>query len=306
VVIYVIPLIVLFGVVLAAGWLGLRVKPQPFPAYPERTPALNTVAPPPGLPAPVARFYQTISGDQIPVIESAVITGRAKLRFKGVSFPARLRFTHLAGQGYRHYIEATIFGYPLMKVNESYLDGHARMELPVGIIENEPKVDMAANLGLWGESLWLPSIFLTDPRVRWEASDDATVRLVVPFDYAQDRPFDYALQSIPKRQRRGQDRPFDYAQDRPGDEGEDSFTVTFDPDTGLIRWMEAMRYREAKDEAKLPWRLEPLGWQVFNGITIPSPAFVTWMDEGTPWLVFTVEDLAYNVDVDEYIRGKGL
>ena len=89
-------------------------------------------------------------------IESAVITGRGRLRFMGITFPARLRFIHDAGQGYRHYIEATIFGLPILKVNERYLDGQARMELPVGVVENEPKINMAANLGLWGESIWLP------------------------------------------------------------------------------------------------------------------------------------------------------
>ena len=66
--------------------------------------------------------------------------GRGRLRLPskgGISFPARFRFTHHAGQGYRHYIEATMFGYPVMKINEYYLDGNARMELPVGVIENE-------------------------------------------------------------------------------------------------------------------------------------------------------------------------
>ncbi len=38
----------------------------------------------------------------------------------------------IAGHGYRHYIEATVFGYPVMKVNEYYFDGKARMELPEG------------------------------------------------------------------------------------------------------------------------------------------------------------------------------
>jgi hypothetical protein len=274
---YIIVLIGALVAILAVGWLGLQVKPKPFPAYPKQTPALKTVELPADLPAPVARYYETIIGDQIPVIESAVITGRAKLRLFGLRFPARFRFTHVAGQGYRHYIEATIFGYPVMKVNEYYLEGNARMELPVGVIENQPKVDMAANLGLWGESVWLPSIFITDPRVRWEAIDDTTARLVVPFDFAQDRPF--------------------------GEE-EDSFTVSFDSQTGLIRMLEAMRYREATDEAKIPWRNEPLGWQTFHGIKIPSPASVTWLDEGTPWSVWTIEDVAYNVDVSEYIRAR--
>jgi len=252
------------------GWRGLQVKPKPFPSYQEQTPFLSTVELPADLPAPVARFYKTIVGGRIPVIESAVITARGRLRFRGISFPARLRFTHVAGEGYRHYIEATIFGYPLMRINEYYLDGKARMELPVGVIEDEPKVDMAANLGLGAESLWLPSIFVTDPRVRWEATDDTTARLVVPFG-----------------------------------EDEDTLTVSFDPETGLIRMMEAKRWREAMDEAKIPWRVEPLGWETFHGLMIPSPSAATWLDEGTPWLVVTIEDVAYNVGVAEYIKAKG-
>ena len=258
-------------VLVAAGWLGLRVKPKPFPAYPEQTAALEPVELPADLPPPVERFYRTLYGDRIPVIESAVITGRATMRVSGITFPARFRFTHRAGQDYRHYIEATIFGIPVMKVNEHYLDGHSRQELPFGVIENEPKIDMAANLGLWGESVWLPSIFVTDPRVRWEAIDDATARLVVPFG-----------------------------------EEEDTFTVTFDPKTGLIATLEAKRYREATDEAKILWHNAVMDWQKVNGHLLPLVGAVTWMDEGTPWAMFTVEEVVYNVDVAEYVKAKGL
>jgi hypothetical protein len=66
-----------------------------------------------------------------------------------------------------------------------------------------------------------------------------------------------------------------------------------------------MRYREATGEAKIPWRNEPLDWQTLNGIKIPSPAAVIWLDEGTPWSVWTVEDVVYNVDVSEYVEARG-
>ena len=259
------------AVLVLAVVIGLRVQPAPFPNYPERTPALETIPLPEDLPAPVARYYRAIIGDDIPVVTSAVITTRAQLRVMGITFPSRFRFTHDAGQGYRHYIESTVFGQPLLKVNERYLEGVGRMELPVGIIEDDPKTNDSANLGLWGESIWLPSIFLTDPRVRWEAIDDTHASVTVPFE-----------------------------------DGEQTFTVTFDAQTGLISRMETMRWKNENAEARTRWILEPYGWAEFEGVLIPSPAGVTWEDEGTPWLVVTIEDLVYNVDVAQYIRGRGL
>ncbi len=254
------------------GWLGLHIKPKPFPAYPAQTPPLETIELPADLPAPVTRYYKTTIGDRIPVIESAVISGRSTLRIQGITFSSRFRFTHIAGQDYRHYIETTFFGYPLMKVNEWHLGGKARLELPFGIIENEPKIDMAANLSLWGEAIWLPSLFITDPRVRWEAIDDTHARLIVPA----------------------------------GENGEeDTFTATFDPGTGLLVRLEALRWKEPDSPKKLIWRNEPLGWRKFHGVMVPSPAATIWEDEGTPWAQWTVEEVVYNVDVSEYIKERG-
>jgi len=255
-------------ILISLGWLGLRIQPNPFPRFPQPSAELKTTSLPPDLPAPVKRYYLQTYGENVPVIQSAVFTGRAKLRMGPMTFPGRFRFTHNAGKDYRHYIEATFFGLPLLKANEHYLDGKFRMELPFGITESNPKVEQAANAGMWLESLWLPSIFLTDRRVRWEAVDADTALLVVPFGETEER-----------------------------------FVVRFAPETGLPWMFEIMRF---KNETKVLWIGEAVEWGSLNGHTLPIASTITWFDEGTPWATFQVDEVVYNVDVGEYLRAKGL
>lgn len=256
-----------------AAWLGGKVKPAPFPPFPQDTRLDESVALPAGLPAPVERYFRTVfRGDRVPVVHTAVVTGRAKLRIKGVALEGRFRFIHEAGQHYRHYLEATLFGRPIMQVNERYIDGKTRFELPWGVEEHSAKAARAANLGLWSESIWLPSIFVTDPRVRWEGIDATHARLIVPFEG-----------------------------------GEDSFTLTFDADSGLIIRLESMRYRDATEQAPLIlWRNDIEGWIDAHGIRVPETGIVHWMDQKLPWAIFTVDEIVYNPDLSTILRARGL
>lgn len=251
-------------------WVGLQIKFAPFSPFPQQAGATETVALPAELPAPVERFYRKLYGDKIPVYTSAIITGWAEVRPAGpVAIPARFRFTHIAGQGYRHYIEAGLFGLPMLQVDEHYLDEHALGITPFGVDEGN-KVDQGANLGLWAESVWLPAIYLTDPRVHWEPVDDQTAILVVPFGTGQDH-----------------------------------FVVRFDPETGLIDWFESMRYHNQASAFTVLWLTHSLEWDTLNGIPTNTVGAAIWMDDGKPWAVFRVQDIVYNVDVNEYIRAKG-
>lgn len=260
-------ILIAFVGVLLLGWVGTRVEPAPFRAIPQAQPELQTVPLPDGLPAPVERFYRQLYGDRIPIIHSAVISGRARMRPVGpISLPARFRFTYAAGEGYRHYIEATFFGLPILRVDERYLDGVGRMELPFGVFEG-PKIDQGANLGLWGESLWFAASLLTDPRLRWQAVDSETALLYVPFE-----------------------------------EREQTLLLRFDPKTGLLAVIEAMRYKAEESGAKTLWIPQVLEWGTVNGNPTMTRTSITWFDEGTPWVTFQVEGVAVNVNGGEYLR----
>ena len=80
------------------------------------------------------------------------------------------------------------------------------------------------------------------------------------------------------------------------------FVARFDPATGRLYMLEAMRYKDSKSTAKTLWLNESQNWDTVGGYQIPTTGAVTWFDQGRPWAVFTVEDIAFNVDVQELLR----
>lgn len=252
-------------------WIGLKIKPAPFAAPPIASGPVATRPLPGALPAPVERFYRQTYGDRIPIYTSAVFSGRGPMRpFGPFFFQGRFRFVHIIGRGYRHYIEVTFFGLPIFKVNERYIDGESLFELPFGV-ETGPKLAQAANLGMWAELANLPAALLTDGRVRWKPVDAETALLCVPFG-----------------------------------EAEQVFVTRFDPGSGALIHMEAMRYRGSKDERKALWITEGLENGILNGQPVGVVGSARWNDMSSPWAIFTIEDLVVNAVSEEYLLAKGL
>jgi hypothetical protein len=263
--------IVLVGatIVLLLGWSGFRVPARPLADASREPIEPRTIALPDGLPAPVERFYRQVYGDQIPLIDSAIISGRGSMRVNGLTLPVRWRFIHATGRGYRHHIEVTWFGARVLTVHETFLDGSARLELPFGVAEG-PEVDQGANLALWAEAIWMPAVWITEPQVRWEPVDHHTALLYVP-----------------------------------GPDGDEVFVARFAPDTGLITLFESMRFKgEGADERTL-WLNEVLRWGELDGQLLPIETAVTWQDDGAPWALLTTENVRYNADIDGYLEGTG-
>ena len=251
------------------SWLGLRIQPASFSTFPQTGSVVEYVPLPTDLPAPVERFYRQVYGTEVPVITSVVLSGRASMRVNGLRLQGRFRFTHDAGKGYRHYIEATFFGLPLFKINEHFLDGKGHMALPFGVSEGA-QIDQGAHLALWAEAIWFPALWITDARVHWQPIDAHAAILVVPFGNTEEH-----------------------------------FMVRFDPQTGMVSMLESMRYRDEASTEKTLWINQVIEWQPLQGATVATKCAVTWFDDGSPWAVFEVEDVAYNNDVTTFIQANG-
>ena len=250
--------------------VGLNIIPKPLPDSGFTAGTVETVPLPAGLPAPVERYLQVVYGDEIPLVETVIISGRATLTINGITLPSRYRFTHNAGQDYRHYIEATIFGLPLLKVNEKYVDGHSLFVMPFGTLEDDPNTNQGANLALWAEAVWFPAIWATDERVEWQEVDDVSAMMHIPYE----------------------------------DETE-SILLRFDPETGLLTYLESMRFAGDKDQQKSLWVNEAQGWKEVDGYLVPEPAAVTWYQDGKPWAIFKTDELILNAEIGEYIDAVG-
>ncbi len=82
--------------------------------------------------------------------------------------------------------------------------------------------------------------------------------------------------------------------------------MRFNPTSNLIDWFESMRYHNNASAAKTLWLNQSLEWGTLNGQMTSITGAAIWMDDGKPWAVFTVEDIVFNVDVQEYVRARGL
>ncbi len=261
-------LVGIVAILLIIVWLGFQIESKSFSPYPEKTRDAGAVNVSPEIPEPVKRYSEAAAGSHVPVIRSAVVWGKAKVRMNGIWMPVRFKEFNLAGHSFHRYLEVTWFGWTILKVNDVYRNGKGftKIEGMLNKTETGEKIDQGSNLSLWGEIVFTPSVAITDTSARWEAVDDERVRLVIPYG-----------------------------------EQYDSLDFKFDLKTGLITRISAMRYK-GQNEEKTPWLVNITEWMTSHYIKIPSRFSVTWEDEGSPWSYWTVEDMEYNVDITGMIK----
>jgi hypothetical protein len=246
------------GGLLGLGGLGLRVPPRA-----HRPPAAvadyGRIKWAETLPRPVYRHFHRAYGNDAPVIQSAVWLGRARFR-RGAWLWMRFAAYHDVGRAFWRDMEVTWFGLPIIRGKDSYVAGQGVMNIN-GQISRGPEIDQGAFLSLWSEAALFPSATIGRAGPEWQPVNETTARLSLPL----------------------------------GQEPEVA-TLTFDPTTGFLRHFSAERYKRPGGP-KVPWRVEYLGWRPFGAALFPSQVKVTWADEGRPWFVATIDDVALNAEL---------
>jgi len=242
--------------------LGFHIDSKSFSPCPDTTPELATVPLPSDLPAPVERYLNIIMGDQIPVIESAVIQGRGKSKISLIRMPVRFKGYYTSSREFYRYMEVTWYRLPILTGYEFYLKEGGIFQtqgiFTMDVTDN--RIKQGQNLIMWSEAVLIPSVFVTDQDIRWEAIDATSASLVVPFG-----------------------------------EEEDSLLVRFDPVSGLITQMSGQRYHN-QEEYKSQWCVDYSDWKTYHDIMIPGQIAQSWEYENSPWSYMTIECVEYNVE----------
>jgi hypothetical protein len=248
-----------FLALVALAFVGLLVRPRTFVvtdvSKDHGSSRLTT-----DLPAPVARFAKEVAAEGLPRIDTAAITGSGVIRRGPMTIPMRFKGEYRPAREYRREMEMTWFGIPVVKGLDTWAVGKGRMEV-MGKVWEGPDLDQGSNMASFAEALWMPSVLLTDARVRWEAIDDTHARCVFPFE-----------------------------------DGTDSMTYTFDEETGRPVSATAMRYK-AGEPHKTEWITRTLEWGTIDGRLTPVRVDARWGDEERPWAEFVIEHIALNAPV---------
>ncbi len=244
--------------------LGLVIPPRPYRKYP--APAQRGEPQPflPGLPEPVHRHFVETIGERPPAIESAVVWGRGRACIRGVWVPFRFRGWYRAGQSFSRRVEVTWFQRPVLRGVDSWINGQGVFEM-AGKVETGERVDLGEMLTMWADSVWMPSVFVHCPDIRWESVDDRTSRLVVPYK-----------------------------------DGTGSLEAHFDPATGRMTQLTALRYSDDSADME-PWQVDLLEWKEINGFLVPVYIDIAWGLVGSPISYWRVDGIAYNVNVTEQL-----
>jgi Family of unknown function (DUF6544) len=249
------------------GWLGLQIKPVNFPSPAASGPLDEFLDVPQDLPGPILRHFQNSFGERVPLIQTAVIWGHARIKQAGLWIPARYQVYYQAGRAFYRAVQLTWFGQPIITGHAALLNGQGEL-FGRGLLnmdERSVEITQSQALALWAESLYTPSVLLGGTPARWLARDEESARLMVPF----------------------------------GD-GEETLVWRVDPHTGWLVQVNALRQRLGTAH-KVPWRVDYSAWTAYSGVYLPSRLTMAWEDSIGAYAQFEADGAVFNVDISHTV-----
>lgn len=243
-------------VLLIAGIVGIFVPDRAHRFENLKPRDLGTFRLPDNLPAPIRDYYITAVGQDLPIIESALLWGRAKIKLGGIWIPIRWKQYFRAGKSFQWLAEITWFGITVFRADDHYINNRGRMIIGSKIFEGVD-FDQGENARLWAEHIYLPSALLSDSRVQWEEVDSLTAKMIYPFDDTYEEAI-----------------------------------INIDAASHLITRMSMQRMVAGKEE-KFPWNIVYGNYEKHSGISIPAEAKVAY-DEDYYYELTKLDGIVYN------------
>lgn len=249
-----------FAAVALILWIGLQIAPRTEKRGATGSAAHVTLAQRALLPE-LSKYLD----NQSPDARSAVVWGHGRMKWGFLTVPFRLTAYYVPGSKAMHKYEFTLFGFPIRAAYETWENerGTYRTSGPFSKDESGPLVSQAATMSAWAEAVFTPGMFLSDPLAQWTRSAPQVLHLSYP-------------ESGPR----------------------DSLTFIFDIPSGKPLEASGLRYGHFREE-RAPWKVEYSDWKNLHGYELPTRLVFTWGSETKSAMEWTVEDVQYNVNVEE-------
>lgn len=152
--------------------------------------------------------------------------------------------------------------FTLIKVLDAYVGGHGITKF-LRTADVGDEIDQGSLHPMLVETLMFPSSWSRIPGFAWEKVDEASARMLVPFQA-----------------------------------GTEAAIVRFDEHTGFPSGYEAPRFKGIGGP-KVDWRIDLRDWWRFGSAIAPRRIVVTWADDPGPWLKMRIAKITTGEDVTE-------
>lgn len=215
------------------------------------------------VPAPVDRYLEVAYPGGAPEVETAVMHAAGRFRQRPLPWlPVRNTISLHPGVDRVSDLFVRIGPVTVLRVLDAYVDRSGITKV-LWKADVGDEIDQGSLHPVLCEALMFPSSWPRMPGFGWEAVDDTTARMLLPF--------------------RG---------------GIEVGTVAFDPGTGLPVAYRTPRFKTV-DGPMVDWRVDLLEWGRSGTKGIPRRLVVTWADEPGPWLELRFTRVMTDVDVSE-------